>query len=110
MPKVHDAAAVGADPSLYDRRFVGDAGDDEDEEMKGPGLLCGAAWRKLRAAGPPNSHGWLDGGARSQNPGSKVVFLFGPGGHLDPPNVWSIDSPRRDDAHGDFDLDSIVHL
>ena len=31
--------------------FVGDAGDDEDEEMKGPGLLCGAAWRKLRAAG-----------------------------------------------------------
>ena len=53
-------------------------------------------------AGPPNSHGWLDGGARSQNPGSRVGFLFRPGGHLDPTNVWSMDSSRRADVHGAF--------
>ena len=52
--------------------------------------------------GPPNSHGWLDGGARSQNPGSRVGFLFRPGGHLDPTNVWSMDSSRRADVHGAF--------
>ena len=60
-------------------------------------------------AGPPNSLGWLDGGARRRNPGSKVVFQFGPGGHLDPPNVWSIDSSRRDDAHGVFNFPNCFH-
>ena len=81
---------------------------DEDE---GRGdMMMSMVMMRWAAPGPPNSLGWLDGGARRRNPGSKVVFLFGPGGHLDPPNVWSIDSPRRDDAHGDFDLDSIVHL
>ena len=64
-------------------------------------LLLEEPWRR-EAAGPPHSHGWLDGGARPRNPRPKVVFLFGPGSHIDPTNVWSIDSSRRGDASGVF--------
>ena len=53
-------------------------------------------------AGPPNSPGRLYGDARSREPGSGVDFPLRLGALLDPPNVCSIDSARREDHHGAF--------
>ena len=53
-------------------------------------------------SGPRHSPGRLYGGARQWKFGSRVDFYFRRDGHLDPPNVCSIDSARREDGHGAF--------